>query len=178
MLLGRTSQSSFPPGTLRLTSAESELDRPAAVRSEWLGPSGSALSRKTQPCMPCDFRLGPCGSPLRLSLYCTTRTLYSTAVLYKGTRHTERTLVLQFGRRAPRLLSPRRPCRLSPPRCCELPRPPPFGMLPSSSSSILATDRQRAAACCSRPVAPLCPQAAVPGLWPSRSVYWQPQGLL
>jgi hypothetical protein len=33
--------SSFPPRTPRLTSAESELDRPAAVRSEWLRPSGS-----------------------------------------------------------------------------------------------------------------------------------------
>jgi hypothetical protein len=33
--------SSFPPGTPRLTSVESELDRPAAVRSEWLRPSGS-----------------------------------------------------------------------------------------------------------------------------------------
>jgi hypothetical protein len=73
----------------------------------------------------------------------------------------------KFGRRAPRLLSSRRRGRLSPPRCCELPRPAPFGVLPRSSSSILATGWHRAAACCSPPVAPLCPQAAVPGLWPS-----------
>jgi hypothetical protein len=39
----------------------------------------------------------------------------------------------------PRLLSPRRRCRLSPPRCCEPPRPAPLGVPPSSSSSILAT---------------------------------------